>query len=504
MVRGNDSGEGMGGDAGKGDVGNGRAKGGQGAKGVRRDWTLTVCTAVGLTFLSVWSDLVGHGSGYFASADAVAEIANARVLFLTGLTLSTALYLLMPFVLKRFERVVGCLVAAASMVATILFSFPEALPFLPTSYVCAGCLCLIGVGYGWLAVHLVCQVAYKDDYVTVVMILAASLIAKTILTSLINMYGPAFAHVAAALVSPVVSFAAVAWAQRALDRSPETLDLAELPKVPEPDRRVLLVLLVLLPVLRALVRGLSKMGYWGSEYGVENIIDGLGFLVVIALMIFFARVTLVEEQGDDMITRFLPPFLVIIGGFFLLDPQVGRLLGLNEWTSYILTTFVELFSQLFHWALIALSIRSLNVHPYRVVGIGYAVYGVFSIAYALLLQDKVELSSVLIVLAMYLFIVVMMLLFRSGRAKGEQPAERKPAAPAGGEELFHRIAEHYGLSPRETEVFVLLAQGRNRTYIQNALFLAEGTVKTHTSRIYQKLGVSNRQDMITLVQEFDS
>ena len=53
-------------------------------------------------------------------------------------------------------------------------------------------------------------------------------------------------------------------------------------------------------------------------------------------------------------------------------------------------------------------------------------------------------------------------------------------------------------------MFVLLAQGRNRTYIQNTLFLAEGTVKTHTSRIYQKLGVSNRQDMITLVQEFDS
>ena len=72
------------------------------------------------------------------------------------------------------------------------------------------------------------------------------------------------------------------------------------------------------------------------------------------------------------------------------------------------------------------------------------------------------------------------------------------------EELFCRIAESYGLSPRETEVFVLLAQGRNRTYIQNTLFLAEGTVKTHTSRIYQKLGVSNRQDMITLVQEFDS
>ena len=310
----------------------------------KRDWTLSVCTVTGLALLSVWSDLVGHGSGFFASADAVQEIANARVLFLAGLTLSTAFYMALPRMLKRFDRMVGGGVATVSIVATVLFSFPEAVPFLPVSYLCAGCLFLIGVGYGWLAVHLVCEVAYEDDYVTVVMILAASLVAKTILTSLVNMYGPASVHVAVAVASPIVCFAMVAVGQRALDRSPETLDLAELPKVPEPDRRVLLVLLILLPVLRALVRGLSKMGYWGSEYEVENIIDGLGFLIVIALMIFFARITLVEEQGDDMITRFLPPFLVILGGFFLLDPQVGHLMGLTEWTSYILTTFVELFS----------------------------------------------------------------------------------------------------------------------------------------------------------------
>ena len=44
-----------------------------------RDWTLPVCTVTGLALLSVWSDLVGHGSGFFASADAVQEIANARV-----------------------------------------------------------------------------------------------------------------------------------------------------------------------------------------------------------------------------------------------------------------------------------------------------------------------------------------------------------------------------------------------------------------------------------------
>lgn len=469
-------------------------------KTMKRDWTLSVCTVVGLAFLSVWSDLVGHGSGFFSSADAVQEIANARVLFLTGLTLSTACYMLVPRTLKSFEAGIGAAVAVLSLAATVLFSFPWLLPFLPTDYLCAACLLVIGVGYGWLVVHLVCQVAYRGDYSTVVMLLAVSLLTKTLLTSLINMYGPPLVHVGAAIVSPVLSFVAVAIAQRALDRSRDTLDLAELPKVQEPDRHVLLVLLILLPVLRALVRGLSKMGYWGSGYEVENIFDGLGFLVVIAMLLFFSRVTLVKEQGSDFITRFLPPFLVILGGFFLLDPQVAHLIGLTSWTSYILTTFVELFSQLFHWALIVLSIRSLSMHPYRVVGIGYSVYGVFSIAYALLLQDKVELSSVLIVFAMYFFIVVMMYLFRSRGKDGSRGDEKRPSKPQSNEDRLVQMAERYGLSPRETEVFVLLAQGRNRTYIQNALFLAEGTVKTHTSRIYQKLGVSNRQDMITLVQ----
>lgn len=467
----------------------------------KRDWTLSVCTVAGLALLSVWSDLVGHGSGYFASADAVQEIVNARVLFLTGLTLSTACYMLAPRILKRFEAGIGAAVAALSFASTVLFSFPQLLPFLPMDYLCAACLLVIGVGYGWLVVHLVCQVAHRGDYAAVVMLLAVSLLAKTLLTSLINMYGPLLVHVGVAIAAPVVAFAAVAVVQRSLDRSPETLDLAELPKVQDPDRHVLIVLLILLPVLRALVRGLSKMGYWGSGYEVENIFDGLGFLVVIAMLLFFSRVTLVKEQGSDFITRFLPPFLVILGGFFLLDPQVSHLVGLTPWTSYILTTFVELFSQLFHWALIVLAIRSLSIHPYRVVGIGYSVYGVFSIAYALLLQDKVELSSVLIVFAMYFFIVVMMYLFRSRSKDGSRISEKRTAKPPSGENRLERIAERYGLSPRETEVFVLLAQGRNRTYIQNTLFLAEGTVKTHTSRIYQKLGVSNRQDMITLVQD---
>ena len=61
------------------------------------------------------------------------------------------------------------------------------------------------------------------------------------------------------------------------------------------------------------------------------------------------------------------------------------------------------------------------------------------------------------------------------------------------------IAEAHSLSPRETEVFMLLAQGRSRAYISEELVVSEGTIKTHISHIYAKLGIHGRQEMFDLL-----
>lgn len=61
------------------------------------------------------------------------------------------------------------------------------------------------------------------------------------------------------------------------------------------------------------------------------------------------------------------------------------------------------------------------------------------------------------------------------------------------------MASHYALSPRETEVFVLLAQGRTRAFIQDELVLSSSTVKTHVSHIYAKMEVHDRQEMMDLI-----
>ena len=62
-------------------------------------------------------------------------------------------------------------------------------------------------------------------------------------------------------------------------------------------------------------------------------------------------------------------------------------------------------------------------------------------------------------------------------------------------------ANEYHLSPRETEVLGLLARGRSLQAIADSLNVAYSTVKTHTDRIYAKMGVHSRQELIILLEQ---
>jgi DNA-binding NarL/FixJ family response regulator len=48
------------------------------------------------------------------------------------------------------------------------------------------------------------------------------------------------------------------------------------------------------------------------------------------------------------------------------------------------------------------------------------------------------------------------------------------------------------LSPRETEVLNLLADGLGVAQISKKLYISESTTKTHISKLYDKLGAGNR------------
>lgn len=53
-----------------------------------------------------------------------------------------------------------------------------------------------------------------------------------------------------------------------------------------------------------------------------------------------------------------------------------------------------------------------------------------------------------------------------------------------------------GLTPRELEILEQIATGRSTREIASALFVSENTVKTHTSRVFEKLGASRRTQAV--------
>ena len=57
------------------------------------------------------------------------------------------------------------------------------------------------------------------------------------------------------------------------------------------------------------------------------------------------------------------------------------------------------------------------------------------------------------------------------------------------------LGEQYRLSPREKEVFQLLALGKTAADIERELYIANGTLKSHTRRIYQKLDIHSRVEL---------
>jgi|SRR5277367_7056592 len=77
-----------------------------------------------------------------------------------------------------------------------------------------------------------------------------------------------------------------------------------------------------------------------------------------------------------------------------------------------------------------------------------------------------------------------------------------PAASAG--EPFIpdlKKRESLGITPRELEILELIAQGLSNREIAAKLFVSENTVKTHSSRVFDKLGAKRRTQAVQLGKE---
>jgi DNA-binding CsgD family transcriptional regulator len=62
--------------------------------------------------------------------------------------------------------------------------------------------------------------------------------------------------------------------------------------------------------------------------------------------------------------------------------------------------------------------------------------------------------------------------------------------------------EDLGITRRELDILELIAQGMSNREIAEKLFVSENTVKTHSSRVFDKLGAKRRTQAVQLGKQF--
>jgi DNA-binding CsgD family transcriptional regulator len=62
--------------------------------------------------------------------------------------------------------------------------------------------------------------------------------------------------------------------------------------------------------------------------------------------------------------------------------------------------------------------------------------------------------------------------------------------------------ENLGITRRELDILELIAQGMSNREIAEKLFVSENTVKTHSSRVFDKLGAKRRTQAVQLGKQF--
>jgi DNA-binding NarL/FixJ family response regulator len=121
----------------------------------------------------------------------------------------------------------------------------------------------------------------------------------------------------------------------------------------------------------------------------------------------------------------------------------------------------------------------------------------FRVAEVNFMQGNVKLEIIVAIAAVIFFFAGLYFNDRSEKHTATVP----PAAPAATNSIDYGEIKKAGLTQREHEVLVKMAQGLSNLEIAEALYLSESTIKTHVSNILFKLDAKRRTQAIQTAKE---
>lgn len=401
-----------------------------------------------------------------------------------------------------FQRRLDPPMAVALLLASLLVGLP--LDATAVDERCAVALVLASAGTAWCYIRwtsVYLQLSARETFISAFSCFAFGTLLKAAVWML-----PGTVALAIACFCALAIFGAVGRVAQSVDREPAGARFSDAePASTEtyvagrPFAAKMLVCLFVFSLVQTVVPAVFAVSTTAG-----SVVD---FLAEQAIVVALSAAIIVwAARADDELDLgvFWKWILGIVGVLFVVvmfAPQLG-IYGI---------LFHALFSVLwlFLWVTLVNAARICAQNPYVFMGIGSALswipYAVGSIviqeldvppySHGLLLASYVALSLTVIV-CIDSHDTDIRAVFSTHRAMSSAPTAGEPTL----EERCAALETRFGLTERETEVLGYLCRGRSRTYISEALFISESTVKAHTAHIYRKLGVAGKQELLSLLE----
>ncbi len=235
---------------------------------------------------------------------------------------------------------------------------------------------------------------------------------------------------------------------------------------------------------------------------------------VVAAVVVLAGVVSQGKRFDfGVMYRFGLPFMV---GAFLLVPalgfpseQVSGFCATLSYTAFSIIIMIVLANMVYRYGMNALWLFGIEraVRQFFMFG-GREAESLVQQMSPLFPQGEI-LVNVLVVLLVIAATMILLsekdLMSRWGVGEGRAATGSlgKPDEEniAGEGERCANLAKQFGLSMRESEVLLLLAQHKSISVIEKELFIANGTAKAHVRHIYQKMDIHSREELFDLVDD---
>lgn len=278
---------------------------------------------------------------------------------------------------------------------------------------------------------------------------------------------------------------------------------------PRWSTRRLLVVLALVCAARSLLRVLGSSKTWEGS-GLFPLAAGpvgpitLASSCLACLALVWLIFALPKKHPSRACTIGL---IVVVGSLQII--AIGEALDfLAPVLATAVTSACELFSAVLVWMAFLDCVQRTQMPPWRIRGLMVLSETVCTVATMSMLPDGVN-SSVVVMVFLYAMVAALLVLEKADGTPSTSPRtmDETPAAIAdarASEEAARAFAGHYGLSPREQDVLLLLLAGRTRAEVGAETGLADGTVRTHVTNIHKKVGVHSREELVERFEVFEN